>query len=222
MIAGFTPPPGCWGTIGVGGDRSCPELAQVVHCRNCPVLMSAAEGLFERPSPEGYAEFWADNVARTAGATEATASVLIFRLGQEWLALDTALVSEVAETRPIHRVAHRSHTLLSGIVNIRGQLYLCVSLEGILEMPRDSVVRKTGGRRHERLVVIQAEGESWVFAAAEVHGVHSLARSSVGSPPASLPPPLLAVTRGIFPWEERRVGYLNGAPLVASFKRAIA
>src|SRR5262245_23179704 len=32
----------CWRTIGVRGDHSCPELAEHVHCRNCPVYSAAA------------------------------------------------------------------------------------------------------------------------------------------------------------------------------------
>ena len=34
----------CWRRIGVAGDRTCPELAQHVHCRNCPVYAGAAHG----------------------------------------------------------------------------------------------------------------------------------------------------------------------------------
>ncbi len=32
----------CWNRIGVRGDRSCPKLAEHIHCRNCPVHAAAA------------------------------------------------------------------------------------------------------------------------------------------------------------------------------------
>ena len=32
----------CWNTIGVSGDRSCPELNTHIHCRSCPVFAAAA------------------------------------------------------------------------------------------------------------------------------------------------------------------------------------
>ncbi len=32
----------CWNRIGVSGDRSCPELATVVHCHNCPVFSGSS------------------------------------------------------------------------------------------------------------------------------------------------------------------------------------
>ena len=50
------PPDRCWQEIGVWGDRSCPELAAVTHCHNCPVFAAAGrkflktDGLEARPS----------------------------------------------------------------------------------------------------------------------------------------------------------------------------
>lgn len=39
----------CWSTLGVlGGDRSCPELAERAHCRECPVIVVAAHQLLSR------------------------------------------------------------------------------------------------------------------------------------------------------------------------------
>src|SRR5437588_4360 len=32
----------CWNRIGIGGDRTCPELAVHIHCRSCPVFSAAA------------------------------------------------------------------------------------------------------------------------------------------------------------------------------------
>ena len=45
------PMPECWRIVGVSGDRTCPELATVIHCRNCPVLTEAARTFFERTAP---------------------------------------------------------------------------------------------------------------------------------------------------------------------------
>ena len=45
-------------SIGVSGDRSCPELKTFIHCRNCPVFAAAARTFFDRPAPEGYLAEW--------------------------------------------------------------------------------------------------------------------------------------------------------------------
>ncbi|OZI19646.1 hypothetical protein CAL26_18760 [Bordetella genomosp. 9] len=38
----------CWNRIGVRGDRSCPRLAEYIHCRECPVQEEAAKNLLYR------------------------------------------------------------------------------------------------------------------------------------------------------------------------------
>lgn len=123
----------CWNTIGVTGDRSCPELQKHVHCRNCPVFNAAGQRLFEREPPAEYLAEWTKRLAEPEVVAErGTLSVLIFRVGEEWLAFDIGLLVEIAEPRPIHSLPQRSNEILAGLVNIRGELELCVSLSGLL------------------------------------------------------------------------------------------
>lgn len=112
----------CWNQIGVAGDGTCPELERVVHCRNCPVYSASGRHLLEREPPEDYLREWTQALAEEKGEDKAadTLSVLIFRLGQEWLALPTHVCQEVAEMRPIHILPHRSGPVLLGLANIRG------------------------------------------------------------------------------------------------------
>src|SRR5262249_19302391 len=88
----------CWNHIGIAGDRTCPELIPLIHCRNCPVFAAAAQSFFNRPAPEGYLAEWSrwlassgaeeigdlgeDNTSREVfQSTSAEPSALIFRLG---------------------------------------------------------------------------------------------------------------------------------------------
>jgi chemotaxis-related protein WspD len=123
----------CWNRIGAMGDRSCPELETSVHCRNCPVFMTAGQQLFERePSAEYLEECTRQLAEEVSDEVADTVAVVVFRLGEEWLAFDVAVVVEVAEPRAVHRIPHRSNELLTGIVNIRGELQLCISLHNLL------------------------------------------------------------------------------------------
>ena len=176
----------CWNHIGVSGDRTCPELSSFIHCRNCPVFAAAARTFFDRPAPEGYLADWslwlARSVGRNAGekqgdegenepqSHEEKVSVLIFRLGTEWLAFHTRTVAEVTTPRPVHRVPHRTNEVFLGLVNLQGQVQLCVSLHGLLGV---TVVSTPA-----RLVVLhdRNRAESWVFAADEVLGVQHVPR----------------------------------------------
>src|SRR5688500_8329409 len=93
----------CWQKIGTQGDRSCPELAQYIHCRNCPVHGMAAEQFFERPPPAGYAAEWAAQLAPFPETHEDRHSALLFRIGDEHLALAATAVLEICDPRPVRR-----------------------------------------------------------------------------------------------------------------------
>ena len=143
----------CWNKIGVKGDRSCPELSKYVHCRNCPVFTAAGQRLFERKPPAGHLAEWTKRLAEPEAAIErGTISVLVFRVGDEWLAADIGLLVEIAELRPIHTIPHRSNSVLAGLVNIRGELPLCVSLGGLLgiEMQYPLLMAKSAIRKPAR------------------------------------------------------------------------
>ncbi len=143
----------CWNKIGVKGDRSCPELSKYVHCRNCPVFTAAGQRLFERKPPDGHLAEWTKRLAEPESAIErGTISVLVFRVGDEWLAADIGLLVEIAELRPIHTIPHRSNSVLVGLVNIRGELPLCVSLGGLLgiEMQYPLLMAKSALRKTAR------------------------------------------------------------------------
>src|SRR5436190_1870769 len=99
----------CWNTIGVRGDRSCPELARAVHCHNCPVFAAAGRRFLDAPSPPGYLEEWTERLAAPVEETDADLeSVLTFRLAEEWLALPARVLVEVTTARPVHRVPYRA------------------------------------------------------------------------------------------------------------------
>ena len=128
----------CWNEIGVQGNATCPELQQFIHCRNCPVYSSAAVKLLDRPlsaavPPRVDRAFRATQAARGAGHG---ASALVFRINAEWFALPTQAFQEVAEHRPVHSLPHRRHGTVLGLVNIRGELLICVSLGHLLGLER--------------------------------------------------------------------------------------
>jgi len=210
----------CWRAIGVAGDSSCPELAVHVHCRNCPVFTRAGRELLDRAAPAGYREEWAGLLSRVKPAAADESSVLVFRLDGEWLALETVLCAEVAEWRAPHRVAHRPARLLAGIVNIRGELSLCVSLHGVLGLEPD------GKSERRRLVVVARDGVTWVFGADEVSGVVRFGEADVENTPMSVSEGLAPLTRRVFRWEAagqpaRRVGLIDAEALFTALRGSI-
>jgi chemotaxis-related protein WspD len=214
-----SPPTDCWKHIGVWGDRSCPELVQAVHCHNCPVFAAAGRRFLDAPAPESYAQEWTERL--TSPIEEAATdlqSVLIFRLGEEWLALPVDVLLEVANPRPIHRVPHRAG-LLAGLVNIRGELYLCVRLAQLLGIRTEDSGQGAGGaaqapgRGEGRLIVVRRNGDRWVFPVDEVDQVYRFSTGELTGAPATLARSGGRLTQGVFVWRERSIGYLDAVRL---------
>lgn len=208
----------CWNRIGVRGDHSCPELAAVVHCHNCPVFARTGRQFLDAPSPDGYLDEW---TARLADPLEETAAdlagVLSFRLGMEWLALSVQVLVEVTEPRPVHRVPHRGG-LLAGLVNIRGELYLCARLGKLLGIPESGTASPAN---RPRLLVIRRDAERWVFAADEVDQVHRLPARELTAVPATVGRAARHLTRGVFTWQGRAVGCLDDARLFPALQAGL-
>lgn len=209
----------CWRRIGVTGDRSCPELEAYIHCRNCPVMAAAARTFFDRAAPEGYLESWRGILEESAGPLEARLeSLLVFRLGQEWHALPTCTLVEVTTPRTCHRVPHRTGGVLEGIVNIRGQLQLCVSAHRLLGIEEAPAPPSGADRADEtRLLVVERPGhagaERWVFRVDAVAGVHRVDRATLRALPDTVSQSGARYCRALFDWGDSVVGILDDARL---------
>lgn len=201
----------CWNRIGVSGDRTCPELETQIHCRNCPVFSAAARGFFDREAPTGYLADWTRLLAEPEVPVEADElSLLLFRLSGEWLALGTRVVAEVTAVRPVHAIPHRTDRVLMGLVNLRGQLQLCISLHGLLGVEsRADANGDDAPTVQPRLIVIRKDSTTWAFPADEVPGVHRLARGGLRNVPATLANPATSYSQAVFSWRGRSVGYID-------------
>jgi chemotaxis-related protein WspD len=201
----------------------------VIHCRNCHVYAAAARTFFDRAAPEGYLADWSRWLAGSAasdtraekhgegddgtrGSDGETISVLIFRLGPEWLAFRTQTVAEVTTPRPVHRIPHRSNQVLVGLVNLQGQVQLCVSLRGLLGVE--------GNGASTWLVVVrdQDRAETWAFEADEVLGVHRISRSQLRGVPSTLVNPAVGFSQAVLSWNERSVGLLDEHRVFAALR----
>jgi len=222
----------CWNRIGVHGDRTCPELARVVHCHNCEVFARAGRRFLDAPSPPGYLDEWTKRLA--VAADESTADllgVLIFRLGEEWLGLRVGAMVEVTGPRRVHRVPHRGG-VLAGLVNIRGELHLCVHLDQVLQIRKDdgrTKDEKGDDRPHSsfhlhpssfrgRMLVVRREAERWVLPVDEVDQVHRFGAGELTRTPATVGRALARLTRGLYHWRGRSIGLIDDERLFATLR----
>jgi chemotaxis-related protein WspD len=213
----------CWNSIGVHGDRTCSELVQHVHCRNCPVYARAAASLLQRISPDGYIAEWTRHAAHPETPAEPDRrSVLIFRVGTEWLALPSPVVIEVSEQRPIRSLPHRRKGTMLGLVSVRGELLVCMSLARALGLAAAAGERRQGHLVHARMLVLRRNEARVVCAVDEVHGLHAFPGQALRDVPATVAKGATTHAKAVLTWQERSVGILDDQSLFQTFQRSLA
>lgn len=213
---------GCWSNSGVYGDGTCLELQKFIHCRNCPVYSAAGTRLLDKPLPPNYRQEWTRHFAQERKTPDTgKTSAILFRIQNDWLALSTHCFQEVAERRPIHSLPHRRGGVLLGLVNVRGELVLCISVGHLLQIeptPSPQSLRASYGR----LLVIQSEINRLAFPVDEVQGPHRFHPQETTSPPAMAVRTTSRLVQSVFRWEANTVGWLDAENLFGSLDRVLA
>jgi len=202
----------CWNRIGVIGDQSCEKLKQHVHCRNCEVYAGAAQRNLQRPVGDGYRQEWAEHFRQASNdSVQQDASCLVFRIGREWLSLPTKLFVSVAPQAKPHRLPHRDERGLSGIVNVGGTLYPCMSLSALLGIDESEGEAATGRHTFARLLVLQWEDQAFALPVADLHGIVRYATSAVQAPAATINKGLSRFLSGVIAHRDMHIGVLDAS-----------
>lgn len=209
----------CWNRIGIHGDRSCPLLVEHIHCRNCPVYSAAATTLLDR-----YA-LTRDDQDHVQGADlqleTSTRSILVFRLGEEWLGFPTRCLVEIAPLQAIHSLPHQRSRALLGVANVRGALVACLSLVELLGLD-PSVTSVPSSRIMPRMLIVAAEGGPVVVPVDEVHGIHAIEESLLDSASTSGTHANARFTRGVLQWKDYSLRLLDEEQLLSAVNRSLS
>ncbi len=223
----------CWKITGVWGQEarlSCQKLHRVIHCRNCEVFTQAGRALLERDLSSEYKVEWTEVLAlEKEEELIGTISVAIFRLEGEWFALSTQLFEEVINVEHVrnllHRIPHRKNPVLMGLINIHGEIGLCVSLKELLGLEANDPIGEKKDERsaYKRMMVIQGEreGEHWVFPADEIHGIYRVHPNAFQNVPVTVAKAKTTFTKGIWLWDNRQVAFLDDELLLYSLTRSV-
>lgn len=216
----------CWNRIGVWrrGAETCPLLEQVIHCRNCEHYSAAGQKILQREMPPGYREEWtrllAEHKQRVQPNTE---SIVIFRLGDEWLSIPSRIVREITSSKPIRRLPHTRRNIIKGLVNMRGELQICISLGGLLDLEKGELPRRFGSVGiADRMILITDGNNQYVFPVTEVHGLHRHHPGELQAVPATLSKSKATYTRGVLNWNGEHVACLDADLLFHTLSRSMA
>lgn len=210
----------CWNRIGVRGDRSCPKLAEHIHCRNCPVHAAAAISLLDRYALGSEGAQLAP-VEITEAAIEEGRPHLIFRLGEEWLGLPTRALAEVAPSCVVHSLPHQRSPALLGVANVRGTLVACISLGELLGLDNRTATRDDA-RVVPRMLILAAVGGPIISPVDEVEGIHELEEKAIVEAASQGHAANDRFTRGVMQWRNRSIRLLDQEALLDAATRSLA
>jgi chemotaxis-related protein WspD len=184
----------------------------------------SASHLFERTPSHEYIEEWTKTLMQPPFSEEVkdALSVLVFRLGLEWLALPTIFFKEVASRRMVHHIPHRSDKILKGVVNLNGELKLYVALDQLLEIKTiTSSLASATSYQQDRIVAIAKEGDLWVFPVEEIDGIYRWDLAQIENVPVNVSKSTADFVKGIMKMENKSVGLIDEELLFSSLKRSI-
>lgn len=216
----------CWNSIGVLGSANdsgtCPKLTEMIHCRNCPVFIDAGNSLLNCPLPGGYMEEWTEIIGREKDSlAKNNISIIIFRIGKEYLALRSAIFREIVNPRKIHKVPHRSDDVFLGMTNIRGELQLCFSLKALIGESANGETASVEDAS-AKMLVIQNGGKCWVFPVDQVLGVLRCNDSLAQNVPVTVSKSSGTFTQKVLHHDRREIGLLDDELLIFSLQRKIS
>jgi len=212
----------CWKRSRLDSGNACEKLQEFGNCRNCPDFSQVARSLLDRPFPAEVLDDWSE---RLSGAKDASISnemsVVVFRIRDEWFALDTHFLQEVAETRMIHTVPARTNLLFLGLVNVNGELLPCMSSVDILGLTENLVSHPEGKQAYRRMIAVQKESERFVFQVDEVLCVTQVSRDVMEPLPDTLMSNDAALTTRLFYLEGATVGLLDTERFFQALTRSL-
>ena len=209
----------CWNRIGVWRDKDerCPELDNVIHCRNCSVYSEAGRKLLDSEAPDDYRSECTKILSQEKKKTLINIqSAFVFRAGGEWLALPANMIHEVVNMGLIHSIPNINNKVLRGVVNIHGKLELCLSIGRVLGLEKLEKSDETEAPDYispERLVVVMQKKHIITFPVSEVLGIVRYTPDMIKKLPVTVSGSKAVYTMGILCIDDKDVGLLKDKPL---------
>lgn len=221
----FVPPEKCWNSIGVWGNAvpRCPKLEEFIHCQNCDIFHAASLNAYERAIPDDYRLEWTEVLAseKEKVVTDAR-TVIVFRIGDEWVAISTSLCKEISRMMKIHRLPHNKSQILKGVVNNGGEIRICFSLGSLLGIAKsDQIFGDDFHTVYERMIVMNVDGRHYVFPVSEIKGLLQYREADRAPLPDTVLASSASYMSGVIKWGDQTVGCLDEALLTAQIERSI-
>jgi len=221
----FVPPDNCWHSIGVWGREvpRCPKLEEFIHCQNCDVFHAASLNAYERAIPEDYRLEWTEVLAgEKKQLVTDSRTVIVFRIGEEWVAISTGLCKEISRMMKIHRLPHNKSQILKGVVNNGGEIRICFSLGSLLGIAKaEQIFHDEFQTVYARMIVMNVAGQNYVFPVSEIKGLLQYSEADRAPLPETIRASSASYMSGVIKWDDMTIGCLDEALLTSQLERSI-
>lgn len=211
----------CWNRIGVFGDKSCQRLERHIHCRNCEVYGAAAIALLDRYGSTLELDDSQYGQGEVVEETGEQRSLLIFRLGEQWLAIATRRLAEVMPVSPIHVLPHRKAHGLLGVTNVRGTLVACLALGELLGLEQADG-RRGNQRVIPRMLILESDSGPLVAPVDEVSGIQRIPLARIGAARQDDSRTISRFTAGVLQWQGQSITLLDDERLLQNMIGSLA
>lgn len=215
----------CWNSVGIWGNEQprCPKLTELVHCYNCSIYSNAGRKLLDRQLDEDYIYEWTHNLSKPRDEiNQPFKSSLAFRIGKEWFALPSGIVREITKCDKHHSLPHRKNKVLRGLVNVRGELLLCVSLGYLFDLDKKEITESDQKITHERYIVISDDGNLYAFPVSEVKDTVKYDIDSLQKTPSTVQEGSSNYVKGIIKYQNIYIGLLDTDLIFSALNRNIS
>jgi chemotaxis-related protein WspD len=183
--------------------------------------LSKVSFLLERQIDPAYVAEWTQLLAkdRETSVSLTFQSLVVFRLGHEWLALPARSFSGITGMHTIRKVPHRSKDILEGLVNMQGQLSLCIDLAKFMDVAR---LPAPSAQSKQKMISIGEGQEKWVFVVDEILGLFPCDLGDFSHPPVNIEKSSTNYLKGLINIGDKCVSVLDEELLLYGLERRIA
>lgn len=182
---------------------------------------SKVDLLLERSIDPAYLEECTELLGRERGipSIKNMQSLVVFRVGGELLALPSKFFYGVTNVHTIRKIPHRSRDILKGLVNMHGQLSLCIDLAKFMEIDISS---SQPSHQQQKMVFVGQGPQKWVFLVDEILGLFSCDMESLSRVPVNIEKSAVNYLKGIGSFQGKDVSVIDEELLLYSLERRIA
>lgn len=186
--------------------------------KNSIFYVDPVSRLLDQKSTDDYLLDWLKLLEETKKIHETLEDILsfvLFRIYQTWMAIEARFFKEIASVRLVHRLPS-VWSYVKGVVNIRGEVLLCIKLDELIGLSKNS---KPFLQNYPRVAVCEDPEKNWAFIIDEVFGVVHYKKEQVKVTKEEIFSVDKNYIKGFLPWNGKDIAVIDHELLSEALRR---